>query len=168
MRVLPPAFALLLALFFASCESSPPPYQYQFVYGRSAILRNGRAIAPMDAPEPVKRAIAAGNQIVGRPYIYGGGHRSFECKGYDCSGTSSYVLHGAGLLATPMPSDSFRSYGASGPGKWITIYARRGHVFMVVAGLRIDTGYNGQGEGPRWSTQGRPAKGCVLRHPPGL
>lgn len=121
-----------------------------------------------DAPEPVKRAIAAGNHIVGRPYIYGGGHRSFDCRGYDCSGTASFVLHGAGLLATPMPSDCFRNYGSSGPGNWITIYARRGHVFMTVAGLRIDTGYNGQGEGPKWSTMSRPAKGCVLRHPPGL
>lgn len=168
MRFLPSSLALLIALALASCESSPPPYQYQFVYGRSAILRNGQAIAPRDAPEPVKRAIAAGNHIVGRPYIYGGGHRSFDCKGYDCSGTASFVLHGAGLLAAPEPSDVFRNYGASGPGNWITIYARRGHVFMVVAGLRIDTGYNGQGEGPRWSTLGRPTKGCVLRHPRGL
>lgn len=151
-----------------SCESSPPPYQYQFVNGRTAILRNGRAMVTTDAPEPVKRAIAAGNHIVGRPYIYGGGHRSFDCRGYDCSGTASFVLHGAGLLASPIPSDSFRNYGAPGPGKWITIYARRGHVFMVIAGLRIDTGYNGQGEGPKWSTMSRPAKGCVLRHPPGL
>ncbi len=125
-------------------------------------------MVPVDAPEPVKRSVAAGNHIVGRPYIYGGGHRSFECKGYDCSGTASFVLHGAGLLVTPIPSDAFRNYGTSGPGKWITIYARRGHVFMVVAGLRIDTGYNGQGEGPRWSTMGRPANSCVLRHPPGL
>ena len=168
MRSFLQASVIPIALLIASCESSPPPYQYQFVYGRTAILRGGHAIAPASAPEAVKRAIDAGNRIAGRPYIYGGGHRSFDCKGYDCSGTASYVLHGAGLLGTPEPSDAFLRYGASGPGEWITIYARRGHVFMTVAGLRMDTGYNGQREGPRWSTMGRPAKGCVLRHPPGL
>ena len=123
---------------------------------------------PVDAPEAVKRAVAAGNHIAGRPYIYGGGHRVIEDRGYDCSGTASYLLCHAGLLRAPIPSDDFRHYGESGPGKWITIYARRGPVFTVVGGLRMDTGYNGQGEGPRWSTMSRPAKGCVLRHPPGL
>jgi hypothetical protein len=155
-------------LFLANCESSPPPYQYRYVPGRTAILDHGRAIAPACAPECVKRAIAAGNHIAGLPYIYGGGHRSFECRGYDCSGTASYVLHGAGLIATPEPSDIFRRYGAAGAGQWITIYARRGHVFMTVAGLRMDTGWNGEREGPRWSMMSRPAKGCVLRHPVGL
>lgn len=125
-------------------------------------------MAPADAPEAVKRAIAAGNHIAGKPYIYGGGHRSFDCKGYDCSGTASFVLHAAGVLATPMASDEFRNFGAAGPGQWITIYAKRGHVFLSVAGLRMDTGWNGEREGPRWSTMSRPAKGCVLRHPPGL
>ncbi len=67
-----------------------------------------------------------------------------------------------------MASDEFRKYGEPGPGKWVTIYAKRGHVFTIVAGLRMDTGYNGQGEGPKWSTRSRPASGCILRHPPGL
>jgi len=125
-------------------------------------------MVPVDAPDAVKHAVGAGNRIAGRPYLYGGGHRSFESRGYDCSGTASYVLHGAGLLSTPMPSDGFRHYGAPGPGEWITIYAKRGHVFTVVAGLRMDTGWNGEREGPCWSTMSRPAKGYVLRHPPGL
>jgi len=130
---------------------------------------NGRyAMAPANAPEPVKRAIAAGNRLIGKPYIYGGGHRRIEDRGYDCSGTASYVLHHAGLLRAPIASNEFRGYGRSGAGKWITLYARRGHVFTVIAGLRLDTGYNGQGEGPRWSNISRPIKGAVLRHPPGL
>jgi hypothetical protein len=125
-------------------------------------------MVPVDAPEAVKRAIGAGNRIAGRPYLYGGGHRSFESRGYDCSGTASYVLHGAGQVSAPMPSDAFRRFGTPGPGEWITVYAKRGHVFTVVAGLRMDTGWNGEREGPRWSTMSRPAKGYVLRHPPGL
>jgi len=154
-------------LLLTNCESTPP-YQYRFVPGRTAILTPRGAMVPVDAPEAVKRAIGAGNYIAGRPYLYGGGHRSFESRGYDCSGTASFLLHGAGLISTPMPSDEFRRFGAAGPGEWITIYAKRGHVFTVVAGLRMDTGWNGEREGPRWSTMSRPAKGYVLRHPPGL
>src|SRR5437867_1814840 len=90
-----------LSLLLACCETSPPPYRYQFVPGRTAILSRRGAIVPVDAPEPVKRMVAAGNRLAGRPYVYGGGHRSFESRGYDCSGTASYVLHAAGLLAAP-------------------------------------------------------------------
>lgn len=162
------AVVALFAGLAASCNSSPKPYQYKLVPGKTAVLQNGIAYAPSQAPEAVKRAIAAGNRLQGKPYIYGGGHRSFNAPGYDCSGTLSYVLHHAGLLRSPMPSTGFRTYGKSGAGKWITIYARRGHVFCTIAGLRLDTGYNGQGEGPRWSTKPRPSKGCVLRHPAGL
>jgi hypothetical protein len=89
-------------------------------------------------------------------------------SGYDCSGSTSYVLREAGLMNGCMTSSDFRSYGRSGEGRWITIFARHGHVFMSVAGLRFDTGWHGAGEGPRWSTKSRPAKGCVVRHPPGL
>lgn len=168
MRCLPFILLPILALLLASCESSAPPYQYQFVQGKTAILTPRGAMVPTDAPEPVKRMIAAGNHLQGRPYIYGGGHHSFYERGYDCSGTASFLLHEAGLLRTPIASDEFRGYGESGPGRWVTIYAKRGHVFMTVAGLRMDTGYNGEREGPRWSTRSRPAKGCILRHPPGL
>lgn len=159
-----PAFAVLI---LAGCGSAPD-YRYQHVPGKTAILTPRGAMVPVTAPEAVKRVVAAGNRICGKPYIYGGGHRSFESRGYDCSGTASYLLHAAGALKAPITSDGFRKFGAPGPGKWITIYAKRGHVFTVVAGLRMDTGWNGEREGPRWSTMGRPAKGCVLRHPPGL
>lgn len=132
------------------------------------MLVGRHAAAPKDAPEAVKKAIEAGNRLIGKPYIYGGGHRRIEDVGYDCSGTASYVLHHAGLLDAPIASDEFRSFGKAGPGKWITLYARRGHVFTVIAGLRLDTGYNGQGEGPQWSDRSRPTKGAVMRHPDGL
>ncbi|MCE9518252.1 MAG: peptidoglycan endopeptidase [Verrucomicrobia bacterium] len=158
---------LCVSLLLSSCGSAPP-YEYRHVPGRTAILTPRGAMVPVDAPEAVKQAIAAGNHIAGKPYIYGGGHRSFDSKGYDCSGTASFLLHAAGVLSAPMASDEFRNFGSAGPGKWITIYAKRGHVFMSVAGLRMDTGWNGEREGPRWSTMSRPAKGCVLRHPPGL
>jgi len=72
-------------------------------------------------------------------------------------------------LRWPMASDEFQSYGSSGPGRWITVYASKGHAFIVVAGVRLDTGYTGQREGPHWSIHSRPAgSGYVMRHPPGL
>jgi hypothetical protein len=156
------------ALLLGACASSTKHYTYRYVEGKTAVLNGRYAMVPRDAPEPVKRAIAAGNHLIGKPYIYGGGHRRIEDIGYDCSGTASYVLHHAGLLPAPIASDEFRGFGKSGEGKWITLYARRGHVFSVIAGLRLDTGYIGQGEGPQWSTRSRPIKGAVLRHPAGL
>jgi hypothetical protein len=157
-----------MALALSSCGSSTKHYTYKYVEGKTAVLNGRYAMVPKDAPVEVQRAIAAGNRLIGKPYIYGGGHRRVEDIGYDCSGTASYVLYHAGLLPSPIASNEFRSYGKAGPGKWITLYARRGHVFSVIAGLRLDTGYNGQGEGPQWSSHSRPIKEAVLRHPPGL
>ncbi len=34
----------------------------------------------------VARVIAAGDEIATRPYVFGGGHGSFQSTGYDCSG----------------------------------------------------------------------------------
>jgi hypothetical protein len=159
---------LLLVCLFSSCSSKPNRWEYSYSRGKTAIIVGGRAVPPAGLPTPVLRAISAGNQIAGMPYKYGGGHRSFYDSGYDCSGTVSYALHGAGLLRSPGTSTSFRSYGRSGPGKYITVYARKGHTFIVIAGLRLDTGYNGENEGPKWSTKSRPIKGYVARHPAGL
>jgi cell wall-associated NlpC family hydrolase len=114
----------------------------------------------------VARAIAAGDRIATLPYRYGGGHGSFNDSGYDCSGSVSYVLHGAGLLSSPLDSSALMSYGAPGPGRHITIYANSGHAFMVIDGRRFDTGYGG--EGNRWASGSRPTSGYVVRHPPGL
>ncbi|MEQ1858910.1 MAG: peptidoglycan endopeptidase [Chthoniobacteraceae bacterium] len=159
------AALLACAAFFAGCSS--PSYTYRYVPGKTATLVGGYAAAPEKAPERVKIAIAAANGIVGSPYVYGGGHGRGGA-GFDCSGTASHVLIAAGLLDSPTPSRGFRSYGRSGSGEWISVYARKGHVFLVIAGLRLDTGYNGEGEGPRWSTRSRPAKGAVIRHPVGV
>src|SRR5205085_934475 len=114
----------------------------------------------------VAAAIAAGDRIATLPYKYGGGHGSFNDSGYDCSGSVSYVLHGAGLLSSPLDSTGLESYGAPGPGKHITIYANSGHAFMTIDGRRFDTGYGG--EGNRWASGSRPTAGYVVRHPPGL
>jgi hypothetical protein len=112
-----------------------------------------------------------GNQLRSKPYRYGGGHKSFDDRGYDCSGTISYVLGAAGLLPSPISSTEFRSYGECGPGKWITIYAREGHMFAVIAGLRLDTTpydhYTGKWA-PRWQSIYRPPRGFDARHPIGL
>jgi hypothetical protein len=157
---------LLVTLLLAGCAS--PQYVYRPVPGRTAMLRDGIAYAPPDAPPEVQAAIAAGNRIAGSVYSRGGGHGSIFDSAYDCSGATSYVLIGAGKLRSPMPSTAFRRYGRSGEGDWITLYARRGHVFLSVAGLRFDTGYHDGPRGPRWTTRSRPAKGAVLRHPAGL
>jgi peptidoglycan hydrolase-like protein with peptidoglycan-binding domain len=114
----------------------------------------------------VARAIAAGDRIATLPYRYGGGHGSFNDSGYDCSGSVSYVLHGAGLLSSPLDSSALMSYGAPGPGRHITIYANSGHAFMTIDGRRFDTGYGGHGN--RWASGSRPTGGYVVRHPPGL
>jgi hypothetical protein len=141
------------------------------VSGKVARLHRGQAAAPKKAPVPVKRAIWAANQLGSKPYRYGGGHKSFEDRGYDCSGTVSYALGAAGLIRSPMSSTEFRRYGERGRGKWITVYAREGHTFAVIAGLRLDTtpwdNYTGRWA-PRWQTTDRLPRGFEARHPVGL
>jgi peptidoglycan hydrolase CwlO-like protein len=127
----------------------------------------GMAQAPPGAPAAVKQVIAAGNAIAGLPYLYGGGHGSFNANAYDCSGSVSYALAAAGLLASPLDSTGFESWGEAGPGKWITVYANAGHAFMVVAGWRFDTSAL-SGGGTRWTRAMRGTSGFVARHPPGL
>lgn len=167
---------ILLALLplaggLVSCSSqvkAKRPVSYHFEHGRTAMLKDGIAYAPRGAPAAVKRAIAAGNRLQGKPYKWGGGHARHNDSGYDCSGTVSYVLREAGLMKGSMPSSGYFAYGKKGYGKWITVYTRRGHVFMTVAGLRLDTGWGSDRSGPRWHTRTRPASGTVVRHPAGL
>ncbi|HEY6071505.1 MAG TPA: hypothetical protein VIU85_09045 [Chthoniobacterales bacterium] len=140
---------------------------HPMVPGNRAILRNGIAYAPSNAPDSVKHAIWAVNSICGRPYVWGGGHGSFHDYGYDCSGTVSYALHYAGMLQSPIPSSDFLRYGEPGHGRWVTIYSRHGHVFAMIAGLRLDTTdfrYGGD-VGPRWHLNGRSTSGFQARHP---
>jgi hypothetical protein len=115
----------------------------------------------------LRRLIRAANRIATADYRYGGGHRSFRDSGYDCSGSISYALHGAGLLSYALDSTGFMSYGAPGRGRHVTIYANRGHAFMVVDGRRFDTSALGQ-TGSRWTWTPRSGAGFVARHPPGL
>lgn len=134
---------------------------------KATVGSNGLAVAPQNAPDSVKAMIAAGNKIAKTPYIYGGGHGSWEDKGYDCSGSVSYALHGAGLLDASMASGGFMTWGNGGPGQWVSMYANEGHIYMVVAGLRFDTSGAKQ-DGTRWHATSRPTKGYVVRHPDGL
>jgi hypothetical protein len=134
----------------------------------SAILLTGVALAPPNAPEAVKGAIDAANTIIGRPYIWGGGHASFYSHGYDCSGAVSFALFGGGLIPRPLTSSELEGWGAPGPGKWITVYANAGHTFAEIAGLRWDTVGDEQGTGPRWHLASTDTSGFVVRHPPGL
>jgi cell wall-associated NlpC family hydrolase len=136
--------------------------------GRAALTKAGFARAPANAPEAVRAVIAGGNAIADFPYVWGGGHGSFEDSGYDCSGSVSYALAAAGLLDAPMASGGFMKYGEPGEGKWITIYSNPGHMFMVVAGLRFDTSGRSGPRGSRWQAAPRSFNGFVARHPPGL
>jgi cell wall-associated NlpC family hydrolase len=139
------------------------------VEGSRAVLRDGIAYAPSEAPDNIKNAIWAVNSLRHKPYVWGGGHGSFNDDGYDCSGAVSFALHYAGLLDAPLPSSDFCHYGRRGRGRWITIYSRDGHTFAVIAGLRLDTTdmRDGDAVGPRWYTEGRNTHGFGARHPTG-
>ncbi|HXV52766.1 MAG TPA: hypothetical protein VD765_06015 [Solirubrobacterales bacterium] len=142
----------------APAEDVAPPSGSQ-----ATLNSDGTATAPADAPQAVKDAIAAANAISDTPYVYGGGHGSFESSGYDCSGAVSFALHGGGLLSSPLDSTGFMTWGESGPGNWITVYSNPGHAYVVIAGLRFDTS---GGAGPRWQGPRDPG-GFVATHPPG-
>lgn len=136
--------------------------------GAARVTRGGTAVPPSNAPATVQQVIAGANLIARTPYRYGGGHNGkFEDSAYDCSGSVSFALASAGLLAEPLASGGFMKWGAPGKGKWITIYANPGHMFMVVAGLRYDTSGRANG-GTRWQATGRSTGGYEVRHPPGL
>ena len=134
---------------------------------RARVLPDGTAVAPDDAPEPVKKVIQAANAIAKFPYKWGGGHGAWRDDGYDCSGSVSFALAGAGLLRSPLASGGFADWGAAGPGDWITIYTNPGHMFMVVAGLRFDTSGRGRA-GTRWQEGVRPTGSYIVRHQRGL
>jgi peptidoglycan hydrolase CwlO-like protein len=135
--------------------------------GGIAVNTHGMVQPPPGAPAAVAQVIAAGNAIATLPYIYGGGHASFQANGYDCSGSVSYALAAAGLVSSPMVSGAFETWGDPGPGRWITVYANAGHVWMDVAGWRFDTVALAEG-GTRWARGGGEFAGFVVRHPPGL
>jgi hypothetical protein len=145
--------------------------------GRAELLPDGQAAAPADAPGAVRGIIAAGNQIAGRPYLYGGAHGlplDEIAPAYDCSSSVEHLLYGGGLLPAGYgaASGALESFGRPGPGRWVTMYASADHVFMYVAGLRWDThAAAGPGDGSAgigWHPLVRSSAGFVARHPAGL
>jgi peptidoglycan hydrolase-like protein with peptidoglycan-binding domain len=140
--------------------AAPPP-------AVATIGADGLAVAPAGAPSAVVAIIAAGNAIAFMPYRFGGGHETWKDTGYDCSGSVSFALHGAGLLDTPLSSYDFPTWGDGGPGQWVTIYANDSHAYMIVAGLRFDTSASKNG-GSRWTAEPRSPAGYIAVHPAGL
>jgi cell wall-associated NlpC family hydrolase len=141
------------------------------VPGVTARYVDGLAAAPMSVPAVIQQIIWAGNQIIGLPYIFGGGHASFISPGYDCSGTVSFALHGAALLQTPEDSSEFEAWGSHGAGRWVAVFSNPGHAYMTVAGLRLDTSSAddpSNQQGPRWRPLRPGNPGFVVRHPLGL
>ena len=164
------ACALALGALLAAAALLPPVAAAEVPAGHIN-PRNGKAFAPKGAPKAVRKMIKAGNRIRHKKYVWGGGHAGgWQDKGYDCSGAVSFVLHKAGMLDYPLVSGDFMKWGESKRGKWVSIYASKEHVYMVVAGLRFDTSYitDGDKSGPGWSEYQRPAKGFTARHPDGL
>jgi hypothetical protein len=161
----------------ADCASTAPGGLSITPGPRAQLLDDGQAAAPRDAPAAVKAIIAAGNQIVGKPYLYGGGHGlalDEIAPAYDCSSSVEHLLYGARLLPVTYDaaSGTLESFGLPGPGRWVTIYASADHVFMYVAGLRWDT-HNAAGSqdgsaGIGWHPLVRSSAGFVVRHPVGL
>jgi cell wall-associated NlpC family hydrolase len=149
-----------------------PAVAQQTVPGTVAkILPNGLAAAPALAPPAVQQAIWATNAIIGKPYILGGGHNlTFSGRGYDCSGTVSYALHGGGLLSKPNDSSAFMRWGVTGIGTWMTVWTNPGHAYLIIAGIRLDTSKSGDPrgkDGPRWRPVLRSSRGFHARHPLG-
>ena len=129
------------------------------------LISESEASAPAAAPQAVQDVVAAANSIATTPYIWGGGHGSFESSGYDCSGSVSFALHGGGFLESPLDSTGLETWGEPGPGQWITVYANSGHAWMVVAGIAFDTS---GGAGPRWHDPWvSSTEGFIARHPAG-
>jgi cell wall-associated NlpC family hydrolase len=150
---------------------APPAKPELLVPGSRARYVAGLAAAPMSAPPVVQQMVWASNQIIGLPYIWGGGHGSFTSAGYDCSGTVSFALHGGALLRTPEDSSEFMHWGSHGIGRWVTIFSNPSHAYMTVAGLRLDTSAAddpSNQQGPRWRPLRRENGGYTVRHPLGL
>jgi hypothetical protein len=153
--------------------SSPLPTLHPTVPGVTAQIINGLAYAPASAPTQVQRAIWAGDRIRFKPYVYSGGHGKWNDVGYDCSGSVSYILHGAGLLKISKDSSDFMSWGLGGLGHWMTVYTNPGHAFIEIAGIRLDTSAEGDphpvsGSGPRWRALMTSTAGYLARHPAGF
>jgi cell wall-associated NlpC family hydrolase len=134
---------------------------------KATIGPDGLVVAPASAPQEVVEIVTAGNEIATKPYKYGGGHGRWRDSGYDCSGSVSYALHGAGLLDTQLDSSALATFGERGRGEWVSVMGNAGHAYMVVAGLRFDTSAR-KSDGNRWTTTMHSRRGYAVRHPAGL
>jgi len=179
-RRLPSALlaAVLLLVVPARAQAQPPTGGVEFPAAApsppappapagATVGPDGLAVAPAGAPAPIVALITAANRIAKLPYRYGGGHRRLVDTAYDCSGSVSFALNGAGLLAAPLDSTGLSRWARAGRGTWISVYANRGHAYLVVAGLRFDTS-GATRAGSRWQVVPRASKGFRVRHPPGL
>jgi hypothetical protein len=156
-----------------SALRTPSPAQLPAgkLVGSIGAIGAGGAVTPRAGiPQVVAQVIAGGNAIADFPYVYGGGHASFVDNAYDCSASVSYALAAAGLVSAPETSGQLESWGAAGPGKWITVYANAGHTFLVIDGLRFDTVGRSGTFGTRWQLTAPPedTSAFVARHWPGL
>jgi cell wall-associated NlpC family hydrolase len=154
-----------------SSAKGPTARPELLVPGTTARYVNGLAAAPMEAPAAVQQIIWAGNELIGLPYVWGGGHGSWIARGYDCSGTVSFALHAASLLATPEDSSELEGFSSHGIGRWVAVFGNAGHAYMTVAGLRLDTSSAddpSNQQGPRWRPLRAGNSGFVARHPVGL
>jgi peptidoglycan hydrolase-like protein with peptidoglycan-binding domain len=163
--------------FVRALRAAISSYTSDVAVGKAAINPDGTATLPAGAPAAVQAMVTSADQILNTSYCVGGGHGKWKSSCYDCSGSVSYVLHGAGLLSSSEDSTGLESYGAPGPGKWVSIYSDPSHAFIVIAGIAFDTAdYGGPnipaGTGPRWRSNplGNLADGghYIVRHPPGL
>ena len=119
-------------------------------------------------PEVIQKVVAGANEIADFPYVFGGGHASFVDNAYDCSGSVSYALAAGGLLSAPETSGELESWGAPGPGRYITVFANAGHTYMYVDGILYDTAGRSGVYASRWQVTGVDNSGYVVRHYPGL
>lgn len=153
-------------------RAASEPAHLATVPGGDSIAGSGKIPIPTDVPEVVARVIAGANAIADFPYVYGGGHASFVDTSYDCSGSVSYALAAGGLLSAPETSGELESWGAQGPGKWITVYANAGHTYMYVnvggAWMLYDTAGRSGVFASRWQPYPVDNSGYVVRHWPGL
>ncbi len=138
------------------------------VAGGESIGGNGTITPPPGVPAVIAQVIAGANAIADFPYVYGGGHASFVDNAYDCSGSVSYALAAGGLLSAPLTSGDLESWGAPGPGKWITVYANAGHTYMYIDGILYDTAGRSGVYASRWQVGAVNNSGYVARHWPGL
>ena len=136
--------------------------------GATVDAQSGKATPSPDLPLRIQEVIAGGNAIADFPYVYGGGHRSFIDDAYDCSGSVSYALAAGGLIGAPETSGQLKTWGAPGPGRYLTVFATVGHTFMWVDGLWFDTAGRAGPYSTRWLTARPSLVGYVERHYPGL